>query len=450
MATINTLNNTITDANLTVPGGTITASGDIETTAGNLLMAATTATAGHVLFGATSYLSAPGTRNIFLRTLNTTLTGTDNVGMQYAGNALTTGSRNVLLGPTSGNGITTGVDNVGIGPASLVTGNVWRTIGIGKNTLRLGSGVTFTNNTAIGRACGWHMLTGTYQIAVGDVALDGNTGGTQNIAFGYSAMGTGTGAKNTNIAMGYQALKVCSTGDENVALGSSALLNCNTGLHNIGIGYQAFRTTSGQRNIGIGYQAGYSYTTTESSNICIGNTGTITESNKIRIGTDGSGTGQQDACFIAGINGVTPGGTINYALVDSNHQLGSAAYVASTGWTPVLRFGGGVTGITYGTQTGSYARVDSIVAFTLNIVLTSKGSDNGAATIIGLPISAGAMTTLSVYYSKLTALGMITATLTGATISISSANVAGGAVAALDDTDFADDSSITISGTYIV
>jgi hypothetical protein len=56
-----------------------------------------------------------------------------------------------------------------------------------------------------------------------------------------------------------------------------------------------------------------------------------------------------------------------------------------TAWTPVLKFGGATTGISYSTSGGTYTTVGSLVFFSGFIILTSKGSATGAATITGLP-----------------------------------------------------------------
>ena len=56
-------------------------------------------------------------------------------------------------------------------------------------------------------------------------------------------------------------------------------------------------------------------------------------------------------------------------------------------WTPVLRFGGATTGITYSQQNGSYIKVGKNVFITLYILLSSKGSATGIASITGLPFS---------------------------------------------------------------
>lgn len=56
--------------------------------------------------------------------------------------------------------------------------------------------------------------------------------------------------------------------------------------------------------------------------------------------------------------------------------------------TPVLRFGGGTTGITYSKQEGKYWRIGALVFFHIVINLTNKGSSTGAATIAGLPFTS--------------------------------------------------------------
>lgn len=49
--------------------------------------------------------------------------------------------------------------------------------------------------------------------------------------------------------------------------------------------------------------------------------------------------------------------------------------------TPELSFGGATTGITYGTQTGTTARVGDMVLFSATIILTNKGSASGDAVV---------------------------------------------------------------------
>lgn len=54
-------------------------------------------------------------------------------------------------------------------------------------------------------------------------------------------------------------------------------------------------------------------------------------------------------------------------------------------WTPTLQFGGASVGITYTTRTGNYTLFSNVVVAQCAIVLSSKGSSAGIATITGWP-----------------------------------------------------------------
>lgn len=56
-------------------------------------------------------------------------------------------------------------------------------------------------------------------------------------------------------------------------------------------------------------------------------------------------------------------------------------------FTPTITFGGGSTGITYGTQVGKYIRNGRLVTITIFITLSSKGSSTGQVKIEGLPFT---------------------------------------------------------------
>jgi len=129
-------------------------------------------------------------------------------------------------------------------------------------------------------------------------------------------------------------------------------------------------------------------------------------------------------------------------------------YVEGT-WTPVLTFGGGTTGITYSTQRGQYIRIGNIVHYSYRLVLTSKGSSTGAATMTGLVVTSGA--------TSIDTLGQITAsalTMT-ANYQIPYTNVAASSttvnlfqfgsnqtINALSDTNFANTTTLIGSGWY--
>lgn len=56
-------------------------------------------------------------------------------------------------------------------------------------------------------------------------------------------------------------------------------------------------------------------------------------------------------------------------------------------WTPVLNFGGATTGIAYTTQAGTYLKVGTFVLLQCEIVLSSKGTATGSASVSGLPFA---------------------------------------------------------------
>lgn len=62
-------------------------------------------------------------------------------------------------------------------------------------------------------------------------------------------------------------------------------------------------------------------------------------------------------------------------------------YEEGGSWTPAMEFGGATTGITYGTQAGSYVKVGRLVWVKAQIALTSKGSATGTAKITGFPFT---------------------------------------------------------------
>ena len=153
-------------------------------------------------------------------------------------------------------------------------------------------------------------------------------------------MNTCSGSSNT--AVGDSALYTCS-GDDNTAIGTSCLSSLTTGYNNTFAGWTSGDSltsgsintafgdeclnliTTGSNNIGVGYYAGHSYTSSESNNIAISNVGVIGESNVIRIGSQGSGSFQQNACYVAGIASVSVSNKQMVTIDTTTGQLGSQA-----------------------------------------------------------------------------------------------------------------------------
>lgn len=81
------------------------------------------------------------------------------------------------------------------------------------------------------------------------------------------------------------------------------------------------------------------------------------------------------------------GGTLAELVPSVNASGGWAPYQTTGTLMPELRFGGASTGITYGARYGNYIRVGSFCAYNATILLSSKGSAAGAASIAALPFT---------------------------------------------------------------
>jgi len=149
-------------------------------------------------------------------------------------------------------------------------------------------------NTAVGFNSAVNIVSGSGNVAVGYQTLYGNSG-SYNTAVGMLALAATSSVSNST-AIGYCALYTNSSGTYNTAIGFNSLFTNSSGSNNTANGYQALYASTGTGNIGIGYQAGVNLTG-GNNNIYIGNVGgtagggSATESGTIRIGTAGTHTG---------------------------------------------------------------------------------------------------------------------------------------------------------------
>lgn len=221
---------------------------------------------------------------------NVTVSGERNTGLgSICGQNLTSGNANILIGTYAGRDITTGSGNLLIGDGSTAP------------MLR-----------------GSTTAAGLYGFgANGSVFLHNYGGSTSGNTFvGYNSAGNfnagQTSSNRNNSAIGVSTLSFLTTGTNNNVLGRGA----------------GGALTTGSYNTLIGVAAGVNYSSSESSNICIGHNviGSGTESNTMRLGVStGTGVGQINRTFIAGIRGVTTG--ISNAIpvvIDGAGQLGTA------------------------------------------------------------------------------------------------------------------------------
>lgn len=210
----------------------------------------------------------------------------------------------------------------------IVTANSTPIFAGTSGTLTLDFGLT---NLILGSSTS-SLLTGDKNVGMGLNALQNITNGLGNTCIGQQAGQSITDCVHCTL-IGYAAGLNFAGGagfNGTTAIGSNALANW-TGAGTTGtINNDAYGTAAlgglinGVFNLAIGKGSGSSYTSNESSNVIIKNVGVVGESNVIRIGTQGSDSGQQNQCFIAGIYGVSISSP-QYVTIDSDGKLGSTA-----------------------------------------------------------------------------------------------------------------------------
>lgn len=226
----------------------------------------------------------------------------------------------------------------------------------------VGSGSTLTEdfnltNVVLGSSLP-SLTSGTLNVGLGSNVLNGTTSGSGNVAIGYHSGQVITSAVNSTL-IGIGSGDLITTSSGNTAVGSSSLTAVTTGNgENTAIGTSSLNSLqTGRTNIAVGFSSGVSYTTTESSNIVIGNQGVLAESHTLRLGTTGTGNGEQNRCFVAGITGATPtsGNTPQVVLCDNLGNLApisssTAGFVLTSNGTATPSFqasGGGGTNSTF-------------------------------------------------------------------------------------------------------
>lgn len=141
--------------------------------------------------------------------------------------------------------------------------------------------------------------------------------------------------------------------------------------------------------------------------------------------------------------------------VNANVRGHRNTYVTSGTFTPVLAFGGASVGIIYSRQLGYYTQIGPLIHIDLDIVLTSKGSSVGAATISGLPAISRVgpnhqMFMLGSDYLSFAASEIPKPRIpSGSSIINLVATKSNNLTTILANTDFANNTIIEISGSYL-
>lgn len=187
-----------------------------------------------------------------------------------------------------------------------------------------GSSVLFSNS---GSTSTFEVTDANFNTIIGKSSGNASLTGISNTFLGFSIGGTLTSG-SSNVGIGSGLFSSITQGSHNVAIGGGTLGLLNTGTFNTSIGQQSLESlTTGSYNVALGNVAGSSYTSSESSNIAIGNNGVAAESHVIRIGTQGISNGQQNTCYIAGITGVSVSNQTMVTLNSSTGQLGEVSTV---------------------------------------------------------------------------------------------------------------------------
>lgn len=231
-----------------------------------------------------------------------------------------------------------------------------------------GTTITFNANSHCGSTVEFSASGSTVDLLVTDA--------NDNTIMGASA-GNSSISGNSNTFFGYLNGNMLTSGDGNACFGYGNLASATTASNNtcIGVGNLSILGT-GVSNITAGTDAAINYLTSESYNICIGNSGTTGDNNVLRIGTAYSSPSGISKCFIAGIEGVSVSNVNIVTINTSTGQLGSEASVA------VANGGTGDTSFTAyapvcgGTSTTGALQSASTGISTSGYILTSTGGSS--------------------------------------------------------------------------
>ena len=302
--------------------------------------------------GGSALLKSTGNSNtsVGYKSLESATTAQRNIALGHeAGASITTGQNNTVIGSLAGT--TTMADTVLIGAGTterlkidstglyvngsstalvggassidgLSDGKVYSTsVALGSYALATGSG-DYKANTAIGHEALRYNTTGNNHTAVGYQALFSTTGNFGNSAFGSNTLKLNTSGWRNN-AFGYKASSKQTTANYNNSFGYEALVNVTTGSSNIGIGHSAGNTiTTGYNNTVIGTLLG---TTTMTGTVLIG-AGTT---ERLKIDSTGLYVNGSSTALAGGASSID--GLSDAIVVDNSIGFGTGALANDDG-----------------------------------------------------------------------------------------------------------------------
>lgn len=361
---------------------------------------ATSASGGRIATGIDEAIAAatPGDlSNVFMGTVAAPKPGNDNVALGNqacqslnfgATTAATNALGNVCIGWHAGQNLTTGNFNILIGNQAGIaltgTGNpvddtIIIAIGAGALQNAVSTSPASGEGVFIGEDAGSGILHTGFDVVVGNHALTPQNGTTnENVVLGINAMATdggsgytisddviigreaATGAQSnsanviigqtagiavttpvSDVIIGQAAAPNYTTGGSNVVVGQDAAPNMTTGSANVAIGQEAaFSLTTGTGNVGIGQ---FSMTDHGNANIEMGafSGGGSASSNNVAIGSgagNGMTGGNNTSVGISAHNAGTSGNGTENLLLGHNAQINqniSNAVQLGAGTNPV-------------------------------------------------------------------------------------------------------------------
>ena len=253
---------------------------------------------------------------------------------------------------------------------------------------------TGTDNTFIGGIAGRNTTTGTNNVSLGGYSFYTNISGSYNVAIGKDSLRLNLASNNT--AVGYQAGYTNQTGARSVYVGRQAGYS-TTSDFNTFVGDQAGYYTTGSYNSFFGITSGVSVTTGSKNTIIGGYTGNmdsldITTGSNYVVLSDGDGNRQitmKEGQTLALDSAVPNAGTgITFPATQSaSSNANTLDDYEEGGFVPTITFGGASVGVTYNTTyTGAtYTKIGNRVCVSGYVLLNSKGTSTGSASIGNLP-----------------------------------------------------------------
>jgi len=235
------------------------------------------------------------------------------IGYQ-AGYSWQTDPANVVIGPRAAYQVTGGIDNTIMGNNALYTqtGSTNNTTALGSDALFYYNTAGTSDNTAVGNAAGYKLVSGVGNSFLGSYAGVYQGSGDYNITLGYASgrqnLGGGiTSSGSKNIIIGTWTGQSMLTGKENTFIGHSAATSNTNGNYNVYLGRgTGYGNITGSYNTALGTYASETPTNLDYT-VAIGYDANPTASRQLVIGSSYNNTSYiTEGYFGSGVTATTP------------------------------------------------------------------------------------------------------------------------------------------------